>query len=75
MVAYICNQKRECCNTCDCAKNGGDCIYTFDPESALNGETKFPQKEPDRFEAQTFEVDNGNKSVTYYWERKAESDA
>lgn len=74
MVAYICDCKKDCSESADCHKNGGVCVFTFDPAHAANGESKYPHKEPDRFEIQYVEI-APDEVVTYFWERELEKNA
>lgn len=38
---YLCNgEKPECCSSCGCFKNGGDCNFTIDPTYYINKRNK-----------------------------------
>lgn len=69
MVFYICNrQKPECkLHTKECF----DCKHTTDPHYAKNGTCAFPEKHPERFEAEVYDVGHG-KTETYYWEKESD---
>ena len=72
MTFYLCDKKDHCCNSDLCSINGGDCKHTVHADHAINGECLIPAKEPERFEADYFDIeDNETKTishVTYYWE-------
>ncbi len=72
MVFYICNQADP--NCVSRAKYGQclECKHTTKPNFAKNGVCNDPEKHPERFEPETFEIANG-RSVTYYWEKEQTS--
>lgn len=72
MVFYICTGNNPNCKQ----HNNGcyDCKHTTDPHYAKNGPCNNPEKYPERFEAEMFDIGKG-KVVTYYWEKSQEDEA
>lgn len=40
VILYLCDQKKECALSINCARNGGPCKHTENLANAINGEAK-----------------------------------
>ena len=73
-IFYICNCDRACAASTGCYQNKGECKYTTDPEKAKYGKIPEAGLKPkdflERFEAETFVINQKGDKVTYYWEKE-----
>lgn len=68
MTFYLCDLEDHCKNSPGCFRCGGECRHTTNVGHAVYGECKHPEKEPDRFEVETFET--VGRATAYYWEKE-----